>query len=103
MKLHIGDYVLEGTIDEIRQYLEYNIGDYSQDTYDQEEEFTVVFKDCDGTVSSASLKGDDAAFLEPVVKAFLKAYENSGFCNELTVTIGNKIFGDKSYKVEAKV
>ena len=100
MKLHIGDIVLEGTVDEIRQYLERDLPDYSEES---EEEFTVLFKDCDGTVSSASLKGDDAAFLEPVVKAFLKAYENSGFCNELTVTIGNKVFGDKSYKVEGKV
>ena len=100
MKLHVGDIIVEGTVNEIREYLEYNIGDYSQET---EEEFTVVFKDCDGTISSASLKGDDAVFLEPVVKAFLEAYENSGFCNSLTVTIGNKVFGDKSYKVEAKV
>ena len=103
MKLHIGDIIVEGTVDEIREYMQSSIPDYSQDTYDQEEEFTVIFKDCDGTISSASLKGDDAAFLEPVVKAFLEAYEKSGFCNELTITIGNKIFGDKSYKAEAKV
>ena len=100
MKLHIGDIIVEGTVDEIREYMERDLPDYSQES---EEEFTVVFKDCDGTISSASLKGDDAAFLEPVVKAFLKAYENSGFCNELTITIGNKIFGDKTYKAEAKV
>lgn len=100
MKLHIGDIIVEGTVDEIREYMERDLPDYSQES---EEEFTVVFKDCDGTISSASLKGDDAAFLEPVVKAFLEAYKNSGFCNELTITIGNKIFGDKTYKAEARV
>lgn len=99
MKLHIGDITIEGTAQEIKEYIGDDI--VPRSTEDQEE-FTVVFKNCDGEVSSESLKGDDAAYLEPIIQAFMRAYDKSGFRNELTITIGNKIFGDKTYKVEEK-
>ena len=103
MIANFGGIIYEGTPQELKEYFGYVVADTDTFSFEGEEGFTVIFRDCDGEEVSEELVGDDAAYLEPVIQAFLRAYEKSGFCNGLSITIENKFTGDKTYKVEAKV
>lgn len=56
--------------------------------------FKVVFRDCNGDITSTTLIGDSAGNLIDILRAFASTYEKSGFVNKLSITAHNRYMGD---------
>jgi hypothetical protein len=86
----------EGSVEEYREYLQIEQGEDVEDTCEDtsQELFSVTFRDCNGEVASKTITGERAVYLDDVLRAFMEAYNASGFVNDLTITLHNSYRGD---------